>query len=353
MSSEIPWRIGVEIELLAPSGRSRLDLAAAIAEAKGGSVHRFFHPQSEPSKVPGMKVFHNLTLGYEVVDTQGTWIASCVDDLTLQADLKRETAPKSAWYRILSDDERLLRLIQQQTDAELPLEKALEPLAALFGTSLSPGPGGMKRVNDVMGATVAMVTPLPGERERPCELVTAPMDEKQGEQLDFYLELARSLGFTAPQEGATHLHFDATALQSAGAMANLIQLLWTYGEPLKQLMKTNPKCRRLGPWPKELIEVVSKPDFRLQSWSEARAQLRKLKLTKYCDFNIMNCLLELTSKNTIEVRVLPVWLESQPILEAAELFVSILQRAVDPRPVPPKPPQAASAEAIAALRASL
>jgi hypothetical protein len=329
----IHWRIGIEIELLAPLGKSRLDLAHEIATFHNGTVRRFFHPQSEPSKVPGTPIFHNLTLGYEVLNDRQACIAQCVDDLTLQADLMRNAPPKPGWYRVISDDERLLRLIQRQANATQPLQKVLEPIAHLFGTTPHIGPGGMIGVNDQTGASVAIAAPLPGERERPCELITAPLESDHQEQLQHLLSLARSLGFTAPVEGATHIHFDATALQSGGAIANLVSLLWTYGDVLKQLMGTNPNCRRLGQWPQALLETVSQPEFRDLSWAEAQHQLQQVDLTKYCDFNLVNCIRNIPDKNTIEVRIFPVWLEEQPLLEAAALFVAILERAIDPQPV--------------------
>src|SRR5438046_853017 len=44
------WKKGFEIELMAPPGHSREDLARIVAGKKKGSVQRFFHPQAEPSK---------------------------------------------------------------------------------------------------------------------------------------------------------------------------------------------------------------------------------------------------------------------------------------------------------------
>jgi hypothetical protein len=323
--NKINWKIGIEVELLAPPTKSRLDLAQAISHQYQGSIHPFFHPQSEPSKVSGTPIFHNLTVGYEVLDSQRTSIAQCVDDLTLQFDLNRHAAPKAGWYRIVTDDLRLLRLIKQQTNAELPLAEVMQPIGRLFGTVPEFGPGGMIRVNDDTGASIAIAAPLPGERERPCELITAPLETLHYEKLEGLLSLARSLKFTAPREGATHIHFDATALQSASALANLVNLLSTYGDILKQLMGTNPHCKRLGQWPNSLVKTVSTPGFNNLSWSEVQAKLQQVKLTKYCDFNLVNCIHNTPNKNTIEVRILPVYLDSQPIIDAASLFVSILE----------------------------
>src|SRR5271165_5330390 len=90
-------KLGVEIELLAPRGRSRQDFACAIAEHYGAAVRRFFHPQGEPSKAPNTAFFQNLTLGFVVEDTRGNVpgnvLAQCVDDLTLQDDLDRGYPP--------------------------------------------------------------------------------------------------------------------------------------------------------------------------------------------------------------------------------------------------------------------
>lgn len=275
-----------------------------------------------------MPVFHNLTLGFEVLDGQGKRVAQCVDDLTLQADLVRETPPVAGWYRIVSDDERLLRLIARHSHPECELAEVLEPLARLFGTELEAGPGGMQRVNDETGASVAIAAPLPGERERPCELITAPLDTDHLIQLERYLRLARELGFTAPAEGATHFHFDAGRLQSARALANLVRLLWAC--PLREMVGTNPRCRRLGAWPAELLAVVNEAGFEQLEWEQARQRLGQVALTKYCDFNLLNCLNPRARQNTVEVRILPVWLEAEPMLKMAALFAAILARAEGP-----------------------
>ncbi len=205
----------------------------------------------------------------------------------------------------------------------------MQQIARLFGTVPECGAGGMIRVNDEAGVSIAIAAPLPGERDRACELITAPLVTDHAERLESFLSLARSLQFTAPLEGATHLHFDATALQSAPAIANLVNLLWTYGDILKQLMGTNPHCQRLGRWPNLLLETVSALGFRELDWEAAQANLLAVNLTKYCDFNLVNCIQNISNKNTIEIRILPVHLQSQPIINAAALFAAILERSVE------------------------
>lgn len=324
LGSDLNWRIGFEIELMAPVGLTREDLAIAIAESRGGTVERYFHLQSEFSKVPDTPIFDNLTLAFKVVDYQGQWIASFVDDITLQDDLEKSKQPKPGWYRIVSDDARFLELICHQTNAGNCLSQVLDPIADLFGTKVLNNSANMFRVVDAMGRSIAIAAPLPGERERPCELITAPIDQQHLKTLQSLLDVASCLGFTAPIEGAIHLHFDAKPLYSAGVFANLVNLLWTHGRNLRELVGTNKNCRRLADWSEELVKTVNTPDFRLLPWPEAKACLAKISLTKYCDFNVKNIVYQTPNKETFEVRIFPVWLESKPIIQAAKLMEAIL-----------------------------
>jgi Putative amidoligase enzyme len=335
--SELNWKIGFEIELMAPRGLSRQDLAAALAQQHHGLVRRIFYPQSEPSKVAETPLFHNLTLGFEVIAPQGHLIARCVDDLTLQDDLERTEQPKPGWYRIVSDDTRILQLVSGHADPADPLNQVLKPIANLFFTQQEAGSGGMVRVADNTGNPIAIAAPLPGERERPCELITPPIDTNHLERLEVLLATARSLGFTIPVEGATHLHFDAVPLCSASVFANLVNLLWTHGENLKRLVGTNPRCRRLGMWDRTLWELINEPDFRTLSWFDAASRLAKLQITKYCDFNLKNLIHSIPDKLTFEARIFPTWIHSQPIIAAAVLMEAILRYAISTEISPAAP----------------
>lgn len=310
-------------------------MAQRLARLHAGTVRRCFHLQSEPSAVPGMEVFHNLTLGYVVEDSEGRWQAKCLDDLTLQADLFKAAVPRDGWYRIVSDDLRILRLIQQQSDPDAALGEVLQPIAHLFGTRLVAGPQGMQKVCDRAGVSVAMVCPLPGERERPCELVTAPWESDQQARLEALLEVARGLGCLLPVEGATHIHFEGVQLRSASAVANLVNLLLAFGPLLKSLWQTNARCTRLGSWPEQLTALVNSAGFRERPWDQARRELAEVGLTKYCDFNLANLLRD-DSFCTVELRVLPSGLRAEPIIRAGQMFAALLERACSE--VPFRPP---------------
>lgn len=325
MTNALNWKVGFEIELMAPPGVSRRDLAERVARRVGGRVVRFFHPESEHSKVPGTPVFENLTLGFRVEDAQGQWVASFVDDLTLQADFDKQARPKPGWYRIVSDEPRLLRLIERQCDPEAPLDQVLAPLAALYGVEVEAHPEGMMRVCDQRGATLAIGAPLPGERERPCEIVTAPIARDHHAALTALLDDARALGFGLPRESATHIHFDAKPLRTARFIARFVDIATRFRTQLRQAMQANPNCVRIGGWPPELARAVAKPGFADFTWDEVRATLIGLGLKKYCDFNLVNMVNQDPAKDTLEVRILPGMMDSAQILRSAAFFEALLR----------------------------
>lgn len=341
--------VGLEIELMAPRGSSRQALAEAIAACHGCSVSRIFHPQSEPSQIVGTPVLENLTLGFEIQDAQRRAVAWCVDDLTLQADCDRAHPPQPGWYRIVGDDIRFMQIIRRLSDANLPLAEVLQPVAKTLGLTLQQGPEGMVKLTDELGPPIALAAQLPGERERPCELITAPLTYDQLPQVESYLRVARRLGFYAPVEGATHLHFDAAPLCSAPVIRNLVNLFWAYGPTLKWLVGSNPRCQRLGLWPPELLELVQNSTWSQLPWDEACDRLKTIPLTKYCDFNLKNIVYAPRHKHTFEVRILPVHLDLPPIAAAIDLMADLLERAIAPEPVPSRSPLPAGGEGISAL----
>jgi len=346
------WLAGVEIELLAPRGRSRRDVAEAVAAQAGGSVRRVFSLQSEPGANPSTPTMANLTLGFEAVDAGGRRLVLCVDDLTLIDDLDRKAAPAPGWHRVVGDDPRWMRLAARVCDPEAPAATCLEPLAGLVGGRVEPGPQGMFRCVDEAGASLAVASGVPGERDRPCELVTAPLGDDLPEQIGRILEVARTLGCTIPVEGAVHVHLDAAPLRSAAAVARLVAWYHAWGPAPKPLVKTNPRCRRLGPWPDALLEVVRSPAFAAMPWEQARSAMRVPGLTKYCDLNLANLVFEPPGKHTVELRIFPVWDRPEPVIAAVDLFEAIARRALVDAPVPWVAPMAPGPNARRALLAT-
>ncbi len=318
------WKKGFEIELLAPRGRSRRDLADHIARRASGEVRTCFYPQSEPSLVPGLPVFENLVLGFDVSDANDERIALLVDDLTLQADLDKRAAPLPGWIRVLSDDRRLLALVQRHCDPTAPLDRVLRPMAELFGSKLDLADGNVSKISDADGRSVAMAAQLPGERERPCEIITPPIEGDARAVLEALLGDAAALGFTVPAEAAVHVHFDAAPLCSARVIARLVDALDRYGPALRDHVGTNSRCSRLAPWSKALVDCVRSDRFRTADWPAARAMLAETRPTKYCDFNLFNIAMETPGKHTFEVRILPGSMDVDQILGQADLFEQLL-----------------------------
>ncbi len=322
--------VGIEVELLAPPGSSRKALAESIANTLGGSVRTVFHLDSEPSKVNGKPIFYHLTQGFEILDAQGVYRAQCVDDITLQRDLDKRAPAQAGWYRIVSDEVRLLRLLQRHTSAAANIAESLQALGHLFGTVPEATEKGVYRLQDEWGASLALAAPLPGERERACELVTAPLAADDRETLPMMLGCARELGFLLPNEGATHLHFDADPFCSAPVLARLVDTLHQHRADLRKAVKTNPYCRRLGAWPDTLLEVVRAPDFSQLDWETARQRLIPTRPAKYCDFNLRNLILNVAGKHTLEVRILPATLCAADIFTAIDLFQAVFAQTLNP-----------------------
>ncbi|WP_417424154.1 amidoligase family protein [Hoeflea sp.] len=328
--SVIHWKVGYEIELLAPRGASRKDLALRLAEnAGGGTIAPVFVPQAELVHTDSIQVFENLTLGYDAFDASGSLIARCADDMTLQADLDRSAPPKPGWYRIVGDDARILRLIKRHSDPNDPLETVLLPSAELFGVDLQRFDNGMVRLADGH-ASITMATHLPGERERPCEIITPPISSVHHERLAALLNPAADMGFTIPAEAALHVHFDAAPLCSAAGFASLVLIFHHFGDQLKALLETNRRCTRLGKWPAQLMALIETPAFAESNWDDARLQLGQLKLTKYVDFNVINMVHATREKHTFEVRILPVEFDVGNIVKSTALLEGLLRAALDP-----------------------
>lgn len=328
------FTVGVEMELLAPAGGSRLHLAEAIAAGPltgaKGRVRRIFHPQSETSLVDGAPVMENLTLGFDVHGPDDNLAARCVDDLTLVDDLDPHAEPLPDWYRIISDDARFLELVQQHCSPHEPMEAVLAPLASLFGTSVELlEQDTVARVCDRTGRPVAMAASLPGERHRPCELITPPLGHDREDRIKVMLATAADQGFSVPAEAATHIHFDGHRLKSPSAMATLIETIGKYRKELRAMAGTNPRCRRLGDWPAQVYRTIRSPGFVDADWAEAAAQLREAGAHKYCDFNFSNLLSHSPDKQTFEVRILPGTMDAPFISRAIRLFEAILSKCID------------------------
>ena len=339
MSTSLLRRTGFEIELLAPPGRSRRTLALELAHRCGGSVHPVWHHDTEPSLVPGLGQFRHLTQGFEVHRGTGELLCTLVDDVTLLADLDPLAGPTPGWHRILTDDQRLLSLLAEHSDPGGTEHTALDAAAALWKVEVERH-GDVYRLGDSRGATIALATPQGSERERPCEIITPPLATEHGLALEELLGAARELGFTVPLEAAVHVHLDGAPFREAAALANVVRLFAHWRTTLRTVLQTNPACRRLALLPVELVEAVEGTP----SYSDLQEAASAGGLTKFFDVNLTQLLTDTPFRDTIEVRILPGSLDTETILENASLIELLLQRCLDPAPLPSPPADPDAAE---------
>jgi hypothetical protein len=325
-------RTGFEVELMAPPGLSRHTLAEDLAARCGGRVRPVWHHDSEPSLVPGLGRFLHLTQGFEVCRGDGGLLCTLVDDVTLTAGLDPRAAAPPGWFRILSDDQRLLSLLAAQSDPGGTLAAALDATAQLWGSAVQQH-ADVYRLDDPSGATIALAAPQGGERERPCEIITPPLTGDHRGALDELLVPARELGFSVPHEAAVHMHLDGGPFRRAHALANVVRLFAYWREPLRALLQTNPACRRLAPLPDPLVDAVAGTP----SYDDLRRAAADCGLTKFFDVNLTQLLTETPVRDTIEIRILPGAIDTDDIMHRAGLVELLLDRCLDPEPFPTAP----------------
>lgn len=330
MTTRLRRRIGFEIELMAPPGVSRRSLADDLAARTGGRVRPVWHRDSEPSLVPGLGRFLNLTLGFAVDRPDGSPLCTLVDDITLIDGLDPRTPAPPGWFRVLSDDSRLLGLLAERCDPAAPLDTVLDPAAALWGVKPEQI-GDVVRLDDATGSTIALAAPAGGERERPCEVITPPLAANHHEALAELLTPARELGFTVPVEAAVHLHFDGGPFRRAPALANVVRLFAHWREPLRALLQTNPACRRLAPLPGPLVAATTQRP----GWDELKRAADEGGLTKFFDVNLTQLFAEHPIRDTVEVRILPGAIDPGEIVNRAALVELLLERCLMSSSLPP------------------
>jgi hypothetical protein len=284
--------------------------------------------------VTGKPVFHNLTPGFEVSDSAGLPWCTLVDDVTIREGLNASEAAAPGWYRLVSDDPRLLRLAALYCDPAVPLHECLEPFARLFGVAVDVKSDGFVSVADSAGASLVIGAPLAGERERPCEVVTAPVQERHLERLEEVLEPSRDLGFTLPVEAAVHVHFDAAPFRNPRALRNLVRYVYPRQALLRSVLGTNERCRGLGSLPAALRDLVEDDRLVTGEWDRAQQLLAGLRLSKYSDLNLLNLVERPPGKDTIEWRQLPGAVNGEAVIAGVLICAGVMRLALESDCVP-------------------
>jgi hypothetical protein len=305
-----------------------------------------WHHDSEPSLVPGLGRFLHLTQGFEVRRAGGDVLCTLVDDITLLDDLDpRVPPPPGGWFRVLTDDLRLLNLLARHCDPASDLAHVLDTAAELWGVQVRRH-GDIHELADVSGKSIALAAPQGAERERPCEIVTPPLAADHHARLEELLGPARELGFTIPHEAAVHLHVDGAPFRDPRTLANVVRLFAYWREPLRAVLQTNPACTRLAPLPPGLVEAADGAP----SFERLRAAAAEAELTKFFDVNLTQLFAETPVRDTVEVRILPGAITADDVVNRAAVVELLLDRCADPAPFPMPPADPVDpAKAVGAL----
>ena len=218
----------MELEWLAPAGKTRFDLARALAKLAGGALRLSFKYHGHGLLPDGRPDCH-LTPAAKVM-VKGKWFASVVDDPTIVDDLASDSTELMRIAR--TDDVRLALWVERNCPGHFaPLQKTFA------ATEVEEG------FVDPWGQPLTRWHHVPAERARVCEVVMRPLSrEELAPTLRKVMKLASSLGFTVPAEAAIHAHFDAAPFQSTAVMRRLISK-WSNERP-RWLSRFQPNQRQ-------------------------------------------------------------------------------------------------------------
>ncbi len=313
-------RVGLEVELLAPPGKTRFDLARALAKLAGGALRLSFKYHGQGT-LPDGRPDCQLSPAAKVL-VRGKWFASVVDDPTILDDL----APDAEAMRIArTDDVRLAAWVERSCEAPFTSGAEGREWAALKKTFAATEDD--EGFVDPWGLPLVRWHHVSAERARVCELVLRPLNPRElAPTLRKVMKLARSLDFTVPSEGAIHAHFDAAPFRSTALLRKLV-LSWTKDRArLLSWLQPNSRCRKLGPFPEDVVRVAdaASDDMKFESLA---AGMLLAGLHRAVDLNLLGLVERYPKQPTIELRCLPGSLDPEATLAriaAGQNFLSSL-----------------------------
>ena len=316
-------KAGYELELLCPPGLTRLSVAQAIASKFKLALVPCFHRESE--LWPGADnatPYYCLTKGFELFE-KNQWQFRVVNDMTVKDSIDLAVTESPEWFHVLTDDIRFIDLIRRHCNAGEPCASILSPIARLFNSEVKLSDG-IYSVTGLDSKLVCGAHSKATDRNRICEIVTAPITENHHEKLSEILQIATSMGCVVPKEGAFHIHFDGEPHANSSGLLRVIRYFYVWSDVLKALIPPNPHCTRLGEYSAEIVDYSFNRDNALKDFARVKSDLKALSPTKYCDFNFTNILIGNLNKFTIEVRVIPMLLDSAALSAASDLYSSFM-----------------------------
>jgi hypothetical protein len=308
--------VGLELELLAPKGHTRVSFARALARRVKGRVEFGFKYFSEGTLADGRPLCR-LSLAARVVERDGRVLATLVDDNTIRAGLAAKPAARTLHA---TDDLRLALLAERVSWSETEADR-LRALAALFDGFEDGG-----TLHDAFGNPVVIALTEPRSWHRVCELVTRPLegDRERRTLVELALSTASDLGCTIPASAALHAHYDAAPWRDVKRLSRLVMEHAARRDAWWAALSPNPGCLKLAPFPADMVRVARQPGR--VAFSTFAAALRLAGAAKACDLNVLGVIEPHPRQPTLEVRCLPMSLEVDDMLSSLGRAEQLLQQ---------------------------
>ena len=317
-------KCGYELELLAPIGETRHSIASHLAQYYSCQPVPIFHRESDyrPHHIHSAS-FYCLTRGFYLERPSGFWL-KVVNDMTISNQINLDNDEETDWYHLLADDIRLVDLIISHCDPGAGPKEILDPIASLFRTSVEKN-GSLYQVAGPRSSLVCFAHHLFKDRNRICEIVTAPITTLHREILLDLTTKVQEKGCIIPTEAAFHIHYDATDFCSPALLLRLIRYFHVWSQTIKRIVPPNPHCRRLGAYADDVVNYAFARSNEDKPWEEVVASLKSAGATKFCDFNFVNILNGHPTKMTFEVRITPMTFNVDALVAATDFFHQFLQ----------------------------
>lgn len=329
---------GVEVELVAPPGGSRAELARALCAHFRGAHVEYGYKFIDGGPVPDGRPYCEVTPACRVVDASGVQV-TLVDDLSITEEVAAQS--RVVDHRLVMDDYRLAAWVERNGWSRDAREaRRLGPLRECFEARLHrPGEGCFepqhRLLTDPQGHRLAVLAPYEAGRLRVAELVTRPLRRAERRPfLDRVLSTARALGFVVPSEGGVHVHFDRAPWRDGGRLAQLISDYARERPRLLRALAPNPRSRKFrGPFPRSLVRSARRVPPGA-TFDEAREHLNGRDIAKLRDFNLVWVFERWPRLPTLEFRALRPSMDAEAILgqvEVVEAFLTGVAQRADER----------------------
>lgn len=355
-------RIGLELEFIVPVGRSRRDLAKALARSIGGRVREV--PQvaefmlGPPDERPP-KTYVAMFRAFEVVDSSGVPRFGVHQEPAVTCDptdARQYFEGPERWSSLVLVAPALADTFTSAKAGRWSADQTLARGARRLGWTLYRPEDGLAyqqhyhRLRAVLPATGALLDPVvaidqggapaaaagleaPG-RERVAEVVCAPVPaSKAGAVVRAIYDAAVDTGSRIGAESGTHIHFDGPPFESPAALARVLNVLDGHREAIWAMLGWEG-TKNTQPIEPPILYLANRSALDGGGWEGLVDRLTQFGVTKFRDINVANIVNRNRRKPTFELRILPVDADVDRMVQRVELAIAIVMGALSrKRPV--------------------